>query len=208
MIPGSMTGHLFPKAVRVLLERLRPALKPAGRLALLLAVGVFLTVNLMHKEQQTRPAQGAFSAYVRHTMVTETDSLGRLSMELWADAGWQHPDRSILLRDVHIRYHDPRQPKPWLLRANEALINPDHTRVDLHGDVEAEIVPKGRSVPMLLDTQALTAWPEEKRLATEVGVLLHDKTGSWLRAQSLSYESNGLIRLSGRVRGHLEALRR
>ena len=208
MFPGSMAGTLVPKAVWTGLKRLGPALQRAGQLALLLAMGIFLAVNLTRNEPQQRPTQGAFSAYVRDTTVTETDSQGRLSLELWAAAGWMHPDHSTLLRGVHIRYHDPRQPKPWLLRAKHALISPDHTRVDLHGDVEAEIMPQGRSVPMLLDTQALTAWPEEKRLATEVGVLLHDETGTWLRAQSLYYEPNGLIRLSGRVRGHLEVLRR
>jgi LPS export ABC transporter protein LptC len=180
----------------------------AARLALLLAVGAFLAINLMRSEQQAgRPAtQGTFSATVRNMFVTETDDMGRLSLEMWAEAGWQHPDRSILLRTVHIRYHDPRQPKPWLLRANEALISADHSRVDLHGAVEAEILPRGRTVPMLMDTEALTAWPDEKRLVSEVGVMLHDKTGTWLHSQNLYYESNGLLRLSGHVRGHLVAI--
>ena len=195
---------------RRFLDRLRPALVPGARLGLLLSVGIFLAINLIYKDQQSgsNPSAGTFSAYVRHSLTTETDVNGRLQMELWADMGWQHPDRSILLRGVHIRYHDSRQPKPWLLRANEALITADHSRVDLHGDVEAELLPQGRTVPILMNTESLTAWPEEKRLATEVGVLLHDATGSWLRSQNLLYEPTGLIRLSGRVRGHLETLRR
>lgn len=205
-----MTEPRILRYARGLLERLRPALVPGARLGLLLAVGIFLAVNLMRSEQQSgrNTSEGTFSAYVRHTLTTETDAQGRLQMELWADMGWQHPDRSILLRGVHIRYHDPRQPKPWLLQANEALITADHSRVDLHGNVEAELLPQGRTVPILMNTESLTAWPEEKRLATEVGVMLHDATGTWLRSQSLFYEPNGLIRLSGRVRGHLVEIQR
>jgi LPS export ABC transporter protein LptC len=113
-----------------------------------------------------------FDFEAQQVLMRQMDVRGKLQYEIEADRIVQMPDRgSVQATGLTLR-HDPPGTEPggpnrWTLNAAEGELPADGRIVTLKGDVRAEGVPEGRSLPLRLQTQSLSMDLDSQEIYTD-----------------------------------------
>jgi len=149
---------------------------------------------------RTLTDSGSGGFYLRSARILGTDDNGDLLYEIEADYAEERPDRVIEMTNVRVRYATEAD-VPWVINADEALINGDERRLQLSGHVVATSNEGFSGQVTEIRTPLLTIDPDNYTAETDSRVQIRIGPRSLTATGMLALLQDNRLQLKSNVSG-------